>query len=108
MLQLYLSASVRSADLRIAGGEPLTLRFGHLDPSSETSGVLKRLRNLGFYDGDVDDVADPELAGALVAFQRRYGLEISGIADDATRAKLQEVHDTINADTGLPPEERSD
>ena len=51
-----------------------------------------RLRNLGYLR---DTEADPELyKGALLRFQRRYSLDLTGEADDATRAKLLEAHIT--------------
>ena len=64
------------------------LQFGHLQPVSEEKGVLARLHNLGF-------AGEPE--EALRSFQRRFGLEATGQADDATKAKLTEIHDAVCA-----------
>ena len=100
MLEVYLSPATTSGDLEVDGGGTLALRFGHLDPGSAISGVQKRLRNLGFYSGPQDGMESAALTDALLAFQRRYGLRSTGAADETTRAKLQDVHDTINCDTG--------
>ena len=63
------------------------LRFGHLQPVTETKGVEARLRNLGFLD--------PNIEHALRAFQKRFGLEETGEADQATSDKLTELHDNV-------------
>jgi hypothetical protein len=62
------------------------LRFGHLQPVSEEQGILARLHNLGFVG---------ELEEALRSFQRRFSLEETGAADEATKTKLTEIHDTV-------------
>ena len=69
------------------------LEVGHLDPHDALSGVRARLANLGFgplsrHDGELDDDARE----ALRAFQRKHSLDETGEADDATRAKLDELH----------------
>ena len=63
------------------------LRFGHLQPITEPKGVEARLRNLGFLDPDIEH--------ALRAFQKRFGLEETGEADQATTDKLTELHDNV-------------
>lgn len=67
-----------------------TLRIGHMDPITVPSGIRKRLRNLGFSSEAGDDAS---LARAVAAFQQANGLAAAGTVDDATRAKLGEVHD---------------
>ena len=76
-------------------GYTFTLKLGHLDPIDEDSGVDARLINLGFGSPDTEDSAwsDDDRADALRAFQDKFGLEITGAADDATRQKLQTLHD---------------
>jgi murein L,D-transpeptidase YcbB/YkuD len=63
------------------------LQFGYLQPVSETKGVEARLKNLGFTGDSLED--------ALKAFQKRFGLDETGQADQATTDKLTEVHDTV-------------
>lgn len=76
-------------------GYTFTLKLGHLDPIDEDSGVDARLINLGFGPTDTEDAewSDDSKGEALKAFQDRFGLEITGLADDATRQKLRALHD---------------
>jgi hypothetical protein len=81
------------------GGDPagytFSLDLGDLDPLEETSGIDGRLCNLGFGPLDRSDyyLSDDERAEALEAFQERFGLDVTGELDDATRNKLRELHD---------------
>lgn len=68
------------------------LALGHVDPDTETSGLRHRLGNLGFPCEDEGDKVGEKTAEALRAFQRRCGLAETGEADDATRARLTELH----------------
>jgi Putative peptidoglycan binding domain len=76
-------------------GYTFTLNLGHLDPVDETSGVDARLTNLGFAPLEVENhqLSNEERVQALKAFQDRFGLEVTGQADEATRQKLRELHD---------------
>ena len=69
------------------------IRIGHLDPVHEASGWLGRLTNLGYFapqgDAQVDDLRQHY---AIEMFQRDHKLKVSGNLDDATRAKLKDVH----------------
>jgi hypothetical protein len=66
------------------------IRPGHMDPHEAPSGVAMRLANLGYLD---DAALSPDIqADALLAFQADNGIEPTGVADDATVAKLVEVH----------------
>lgn len=75
------------------------ISVGHLDPVEELSGVRQRLNNLGFYcepggvgvEGEIDE----SLRMALLGFQRVAEIELTGEADDATRAKLVELHGEV-------------
>jgi hypothetical protein len=73
---------------------PLTVKLGHLDPAEEISGAQSRLRNLGFDAGETDGNTDDQLEAALRAFQKKNGLSESGALDDATKRKLEELHDS--------------
>jgi hypothetical protein len=69
------------------------LRVGHLDPIEEDTGVRARLSNLGYLIGAVEDADDgEELRLALQEFQADHELPFTGELDDATRAKLADVH----------------
>jgi hypothetical protein len=70
----------------------LELNLRRMDPETETSGVCKRLFNLG-YDVPARAKEDsPELARALANFQRAEGLDVTGELDSGTRDRLVEVH----------------
>ncbi len=74
---------------------PLELVFaiGGLDPIDEVFGAKSRLSNLGYLTSAPDDpFADEELELAVEEFQADHDLTITGALDDATNAKLLEVH----------------
>lgn len=72
--------------------EEITLNFGYIDPIEEISGVQKRLQNLGFFEGRIDDRLNPETTAAIAEFQRTVELSGEGELTDETRQKLVEVH----------------
>ncbi len=100
VISLDIDPAARRGVLKVWMGAPsdqlLTwnLLLGHLEPLETVKGVQARLANLGFYDGPIDGAASDPLKAALRDFQVVHGLALSGEADDATRAKLHEVHDT--------------
>jgi hypothetical protein len=72
--------------------EEYELNLGHLDPPNTDAGVRQRLDNLGFDCGGDADAKGPGVQAAIRAFQRKHGLKETGVADDATRSKLEEAH----------------
>jgi hypothetical protein len=72
--------------------EEIHLDFGCIDPIEEISGVKSRLRNLGFYDGEIDDDLTPETTAAIAEFQRSTNLSGEGELTDETRDALVEAH----------------
>jgi N-acetylmuramoyl-L-alanine amidase len=76
-------------------GYTFALNLGHLDPVEEDSGVEHRLSNLGFAPAEEEGGAssDEVRTAALRAFQKRFGLDMTGEVDDATRGKLRDLHD---------------
>ena len=102
-LEHYVPANARQGELVIGEDQAqLTIRFGHLDPIDEISGIQKRLMNLGFYDAEANGEFDNHTEEALKRFQRRFGLTVTGTADNATISKLEEMHDMISE---FPPDE---
>lgn len=91
VLDQPLPPGARSGTLTM-GTEVLPLDFGHIDPITEVSGVQGRLNNLGFACGEPDGVVGEPTREALRAFQAQNGLNVTGEIDDATRAKLEEMH----------------
>jgi len=75
----------------------IDLHFGHLAPIGTDEGVQDRLNNLGYTcEGEPGEGSETETA--LEYFQAEYGLEVTGEADEATRAMLAEVHDGQESD----------
>jgi len=92
LLEHLLPPTARRGTLTIDGEEKIPLVFGKMDPVEEISGVQARLNNLGYGCGEQDDVMGPQTEAALKAFQKEQELEVTGKPDDATRAKLVELH----------------
>ena len=58
------------------------------------TGVQMRLKNLGYYDGEIDGALERETDGALRLFQKSQDLEPTGELDEATRQRLEQEHDS--------------
>jgi len=87
-----------AADITLyAGGRPegrklqYRIQLAALPPPETLPGVKARLRNLGYYWGDPDDVLDADTRAALREFQEDHELEVTGEPNDETRAKLKEL-----------------
>lgn len=74
-----------------AGEVHLRLRVDELAPVSAAAGVRQRLENLGLHCGG-EETPGPRTARALRKLQARGGLPVTGELDEATRAKLAELH----------------
>lgn len=72
-------------------GAEYELRFGGLSPLAADSGVRHRLANLGYLRSE--DAPDGDLPAAITMFQRKHGLEPTGVLDEDTAAELQGAHD---------------
>jgi hypothetical protein len=70
------------------------LQFGQVEPPTEIRGIQARLNNLGF-DCAISGKLDKETKRALSRFQRACEIEETGEIDDATRQKLDDLHDNI-------------
>lgn len=69
--------------------EKYEVRLGQLNPFKDKEGVRARLENIGINCGESDE----DLSMAISSFQHRYDdLEITGVADEKTVAKLKEFH----------------
>lgn len=78
----------------------ISLEFGHIDPITELSGLQARLTNLGFDCGSINGILDDATRAAISAFQYRFGLEQTGQPNEATYARVQELHDSVGE---IPP-----
>jgi hypothetical protein len=84
-LKQTIPANATRGELSVGTGatkDTFELLFGTVDPIDTDEGIAGRLQNLGF-------VTD-NLSEAISAFQRKEKLTVSGDADAATRARLQE------------------
>jgi hypothetical protein len=85
-------------DLRLETGDhSWDLAMGHLNPLEETddhgiSGAQGRLKNLGYFDGEIDGKTSPELESALRRFQLQHDIPRTGELDDATSKALAGRH----------------
>lgn len=80
-----------------AEAETFDLELGMLDPPDSVRGAQQRLKNLGFLAGDPVGEWDWRSGSALSRFQGMHvvekdGEEPSGVYDEKTMRKLQEVH----------------
>jgi hypothetical protein len=98
VLDVFISPKARHGVLTVNGGDQVIhVNFGNLAPVEEDEGVDQRLFNLGLSRSR--SPSDKGRRAALRMFQRRFGLEPTGEADDATRAKLVEIHDSRETGT---------
>ncbi len=67
------------------------VKFEDVPPVTDLKGAQVRLRNLGYYDGDVDGEITHELYTAVRGFQTDYDLKVSGELCGATQDKLEEL-----------------
>lgn len=74
------------------GSEVYQVVIGELDPVDQLTGVQHRLNNLGFDCGGEDGELGEATRDALRRFQRANALDESGEPDQATKAKLVELH----------------
>lgn len=86
-------------------GVQFDVRIGHLDPHGERSGLLSRLRQLGYVADENSritgrawlgatgsDLDARVLAQAIAAFQSAHGMEITGTMDEALCAAVRDEH----------------
>ena len=68
--------------------EEYPLKLGFLDPYDEITGVQGRLKNLGFYAGDVNGQLDEATKNAIAAFQTSQNMA-NGELDQATKEAIK-------------------
>jgi N-acetylmuramoyl-L-alanine amidase len=78
-------------------GRVLRLLLGHLNPTGDVehedlSGVQARLNNLGYTAGPNDGIYGRNTRAALALLQADQQLEVNGLPDEPTLAKLVELH----------------
>lgn len=85
-----------------------TLQIGHLNPVEHapdegSSGLMHRLRNLGYSVPADAKATDPAARSAIATFQARSSLPVTGEIDDATRKKLLDYHQEGAKKAAQPP-----
>ena len=58
--------------------------YGNLLPDQVIVNVQRALRELGYYAGDLNGSLGVNTRNALAAYQQEYGLDITGVVDEAT------------------------
>ena len=92
-LEEWIPGNARGGKLVLKGGkEEYPVMIGELDPISKISGVRQRLNNLGFACGSDGDEIDDQTREAIMEFQAKYELEVTGEPDDAFKSKLKGLH----------------
>ena len=105
-LEQYVPANARKGLLVIGEDQAeLAISFGYLDPLEETTGLQKRLINLGFLEGEANGEMDDATVEALKVFQARFGISVTGEPDDDTLQKLGGMHDVISEFPPVPNNE---
>ena len=90
-----IPALAKKALLVVGEGEDAVeydLDFGYIDPIEEVTGAQGRLKDLGYFSGEVDGQSGPELELAIRKFQVQQSLQVSGQLDAATRAALEKEY----------------
>lgn len=93
-LEVGIPASAERAMLYLGEDrqEEIEVLIHQMDPIDESSGVQKRLNNLGYDCGAEDGEIGLGTREAIKCFQQDQQLEVTGEIDDATLARLEEIH----------------
>ena len=94
-VDIYIPCNAKKGKLWVGPPEDekmYLLNLGTTLPAARIKGVKQRLANLGYHCGFIDDEITRVYRDALQTFQKDEQLPESGVADDATRQRLVEVH----------------
>lgn len=95
VVEVEAPAAVDAGTVTVCSGDrqrTYRLRIGSLDYHASPMGILQRLRNFGYYRGDLVAEWNQRAVAALHAFQRASGLEQTDEPDQATIDKLRESY----------------
>jgi N-acetylmuramoyl-L-alanine amidase len=70
----------------------IPILVGSLDPIDELTGQQGRLKNLGYFFGDIGSAEDDDFKSAVEEFQCDNYLMVDGICGPDTQAKLKQVY----------------
>jgi hypothetical protein len=65
------------------------IAVGHLDPVNTVSGMISRLNSLGYAVGAAGDALTDAARQALMAFQEKEKVEVTGAIDEATISAMR-------------------
>jgi putative peptidoglycan binding protein len=85
--------AAKKATLTLDTGEKYEFDLGYLEPVDTNKGLKGRLKNLGYYNGEISNDMDDATRDALKKFQLRRGLTPSGEATPETRSALLQEHE---------------
>jgi N-acetylmuramoyl-L-alanine amidase len=91
----YVPPDAEKVTLTVGSGNKkrvYELALRELNPDSEIAGLKARLRNLGYFAGEVDDNIDDDTREAIREAERANGLQVTGEDSPALRDKLRELH----------------
>lgn len=92
-IETKIPKTAQSGVLRIPELElEIPVKVGHLDPLDEEEGWRARLGNLGYHWEPLDGADEDAMRMAIEEFQCDHDVKVTGVLDDATRAKLKELH----------------
>jgi hypothetical protein len=92
-LQVSIPGNALRARLTFpSDGTSYDFELGGVDPVSEISGVQRRLNNLGYDCGPVDNEFGSRTCDAIRQFQSASGLSQTGEPDQETRSRLKGEH----------------
>jgi N-acetylmuramoyl-L-alanine amidase len=92
-IEAEVDADAREAHVEMPERKTVyVMKLGYLDPITETKGLQARLRQLGYYTGEVDGDFGELTEVAVWGFQMHEGLEPTGKADGATLAALEKAY----------------
>ena len=74
------------------GKEDYELNLGYLDPVDQIEGVQQRLKNLGYYTGEIDGVHGDKTRTAIQFYQQENDISVSGKIDAALKDSLHSGH----------------
>ena len=71
-----------------SGGES----YGVGDSGSDVKTIQRKLKRLGYLEGEADGIYGGQTEDAVTTFQKEQGLSVTGGVNSATRTKLNEVY----------------
>ena len=84
---IFMSASALSSYIsEKEATSPVLSKYG--SRGAEVRSIQQKLKNWGYYNGDVDGIFGSQTQAAVKAFQRKNGLTVDGIAGPATLAAM--------------------